>query len=113
MGGRGSSLGGRSKTDSGFTIKLNGKTVEFYVTSTGVVLKDGSPAKISLQTLAKIQKKAKGTEGYSTVSKEQHRAIVNERYRRFNDGDDELGVNGTRGRRKLIHRPRRRSVNGY
>lgn len=74
-------------------------------------MKDGSPTKISRQTIAKIRKNAKGTEGYSAVNEEQHRATVNERYKHYNDGDDELGINRTRGKRKLIHRPRRRPVN--
>jgi hypothetical protein len=47
MGGRGASIESGAKRNSGFRMRLNGRIVEFYVTSTGVVLKDGSPAKIS------------------------------------------------------------------
>lgn len=102
MGGRGGSSGLANET--GFSYKMNGKTVIVQKTTSGVVLVNGAPNRYV--DYVKMLKAAKGKEGFRKLSASQIEKQREKRYKDYQSHDYELI--GNKGARKSVYRPRRK-----
>lgn len=78
-----------------------GRTVTMQKTGAGVTLLDGKPTKVDYQ---KVLNSAKTKPGFRTLD---HKDLEKKRHDRYSDKHDYELLDDTRGKKKLIYRPRK------